>query len=160
MLLLTNFRGRKPTFFFFFAMSKKKKKKKKNHPCFSLVQPQIIISHIIFKFTFYIYIYIYYDLLFTVIHTLFVSVGNRKYYTQYIIFLSQYFLIFFLFFVYLVLYFSYIFQKMFLFFLLYFSIQALEGLRTVLLQNISRTESLRVGFHIWTNLGNIFAEFL
>ena len=56
------------------------------------------MSNVIFKFTFYIYIYIYYDLLFTVIHTLFVWVGNRKYYTQYIVFLSQYFPTFFLFF--------------------------------------------------------------
>ena len=118
------------------------------------------MSNVIFKFTFYIYIYIYYDLLFTVIHTLFVWVGNRKYYTQYIVFSFQFFLIFFLFFVYLSLYFSYIFQKMFQFFLLYFSIQVLEGLRTVLLQNISRTESPRVGFHIWTNLGSIGGEFL
>ena len=86
------------------------------------------MPHVIFEFTFYIYIDVYYDLLFTVIHTLFVCIGSRKYYTQFIVFSSQYFPIFFLFFVYIFLYFSYIFEKIFLFFLLYFSIQALEGL--------------------------------
>ena len=50
----------------------------------------------LFRFTFYIYIDIYYDLLFTVIHNLFVWVGSRKYYIQYIVFSSQYFPIFFI----------------------------------------------------------------
>ena len=51
-------------------------------------------AHVIFESTFYIYIDIYYDLLFTVIDTLFVWVGSRKCYTQYIVFSSQYFRIF------------------------------------------------------------------
>ena len=68
------------------------------------------------KFPFYIYIDIYYGLLVRVIHTLFVWVGSRKCYTQYIVFSSQYFPIFSLFFVYIFLYFYYIFEKIFLFF--------------------------------------------
>ena len=64
---------------------------------------------VIFESTFYIYIDIYYDLLFTAIDTLFVWVGSRKCYTQYIVFSSQYFL----FFVYIFLYFSNIFWKFF-----------------------------------------------
>ena len=70
--------------------------------------------HALFNFIFNIDIY--YDLLFTVMHTLFVWVGRMKYYTKYIVFSSQYFLIFFLFSVYIFLYFSYIFETFFYFF--------------------------------------------
>ena len=49
----------------------------------------------------------------------------------------------------------------FLFLFFYFVVSVNdEQLRIVLLQNISETESLRVGFQIWTNLGSISAEFL
>ena len=58
------------------------------------------MPQVIFIFTFYVYIDIYYDLLFIVIHTLFVCARSRKYYTQYIIFSSSYFPIFLLFFIY------------------------------------------------------------
>ena len=48
---------------------------------------------------------------------------------------------------------------MFLFLFFYSVASVNEQLRIVLLQNISKTESLRVGFQIWTNLGSISAEF-
>lgn len=48
---------------------------------------------------------------------------------------------------------------MFLFLFFYFVVSVNEQLRIVLLQNISETESLRVGFRIWNNLGSISAEF-
>ena len=47
---------------------------------------------------------------------------------------------------------------LFLFF--YFVVSVNEQLRIVLLQNISKTESLRVRFQISTNLESISAEFL
>ena len=49
---------------------------------------------------------------------------------------------------------------LFLFLFFYFVVSVNEQLRIVLLQNISKTESLRVGFQISINLGSISAEFL
>ena len=48
----------------------------------------------------------------------------------------------------------------FLFLFFYFIVSVNEQLMIVLLQNISKIESVRVGFQIWINLGNISAEFL
>ena len=48
----------------------------------------------------------------------------------------------------------------FLFLFFYFVVSVNEQLRIVLLQNIPKTESLRVGFQILTNLGSVSAEFL
>ena len=48
---------------------------------------------------------------------------------------------------------------MFLFLFFYFVVSVNEQLRIVLLQKASKTESLRVRFQIWTNLGSISAEF-
>ena len=48
----------------------------------------------------------------------------------------------------------------FLFLFFYFVVSVSEQLRIVLLQNIPKTESLRVGFQILTNLGSVSAEFL
>ena len=44
-------------------------------------------------------------------------------------------------------------------FCFYFVVSVNEQLRIVVLQNISKTKSLRVAFQIWTNLGCISAEF-
>ena len=49
---------------------------------------------------------------------------------------------------------------LFLFLFFYFVVSVNEQLRIVLLQNISKTESLRLGFQISINLGSISAEFL
>ena len=68
----------------------------------------------------YIYIYIlylYWYLLWSVIYSYTYSFClSRKYYTQYIVFSSQHFPIFFLSFVYIFLYFPYIFEKFSYFF--------------------------------------------